>query len=185
MRGSARCPGRGDRTQARPGESGKGAQMTGVSVLLAVHNGGRYLAEAIDSVLEQTCPPEELIVVDDGSDDDSPRVLQRYAGRIVHLHQTNQGQTAAFNRAIAAAKGEVLAFQTPTTSGAWKNSNGKSRRCIVTRGRGGVRADASIRQSRRTGSDANKDCAAQRNVARGDAHLPADPAKGVRPDWTI
>jgi glycosyltransferase involved in cell wall biosynthesis len=85
--------------------------MSGISVLMAVHNGGRYLAEAIDSVLKQTYPPAELVVVDDGSTDDTPRVLERYAGRIVHLLQSNQGQTASLNRAIAAAKGELLAFQ--------------------------------------------------------------------------
>jgi glycosyltransferase involved in cell wall biosynthesis len=69
------------------------------------------VAEAIESVLGQSCPPQEFIVVDDGSSDGTSHILERYSGRIVHLAQDNRGQTAALNRAIACANGELLAFQ--------------------------------------------------------------------------
>jgi glycosyltransferase involved in cell wall biosynthesis len=82
-----------------------------VSVVMAVHDAAPYVGEALDSVLGQSSPPDEVIVVDDGSSDDTPRVLDRYTGRIVRLSQDNQGQTAALNRAVAAAQGDLLAFQ--------------------------------------------------------------------------
>lgn len=81
-----------------------------ISVVLPVHDGARYLAEAVDSVLAE---PEvgELIVVDDGSTDATAEVLASYGARIRTLHQDHAGQPAALNRGIAAAAGELLAFQ--------------------------------------------------------------------------
>lgn len=81
-----------------------------VSLILPVHNGAPYLSAAIESALGQSFADFELICVDDGSTDDSPHILTRYANRdsrirIVTLNP-NVGLPAALNRGFAAAKGE-------------------------------------------------------------------------------
>jgi glycosyltransferase involved in cell wall biosynthesis len=81
-----------------------------VSVVMPVYNREAYVAEAIDSVLGQSRPPEEFIAVDDGSFDATPAILDRYEGHIVRRRQPNQGQTAAINHGVAAAGGDLLAF---------------------------------------------------------------------------
>ena len=81
-----------------------------VSVLMAVFNGEDYVADAVDSVLDELEPEDELIVVDDGSTDRTANVLSSYAGRIQVLHQPNAGQSSALNAAVAMAWGEFLAF---------------------------------------------------------------------------
>jgi glycosyltransferase involved in cell wall biosynthesis len=85
--------------------------MKGVSVLLPVCNGERYIAEAIESVLGQTVPPVELIIVDDGSTDSTRSVLEKFSGKITLLTQPNRGQTEALLEALKIARGEYLAFQ--------------------------------------------------------------------------
>lgn len=80
------------------------------SVVIPTYNYGRFLGHAVDSVLSQTLPPHEVIVVDDGSTDDTPAVAERYAGRIVYLRRANAGVSAARNAGIAAATGDWLAF---------------------------------------------------------------------------
>jgi glycosyltransferase involved in cell wall biosynthesis len=82
-----------------------------VSVVMTVFNAEAYVAEAVESVLGQSRPPDEFIVVDDGSTDGTRAVLDRYPGEIICLSQSNCGQTMALNRAIATASGETLAFQ--------------------------------------------------------------------------
>lgn len=81
-----------------------------VSVVIPVYNGARYLGAALDSVLGQTHPPDEVVVVDDGSTDATPAVMAAYGARIVAVRQENRGGGAATNRGIAAATGEILAF---------------------------------------------------------------------------
>jgi glycosyltransferase involved in cell wall biosynthesis len=80
-----------------------------VSVVMPTRNYGAYIARAIDSVLAQTYPHHELVVVDDGSTDDTPAVLARYAGRIRVLAGPGRGVSAARNTGLAAAKGELVA----------------------------------------------------------------------------
>jgi glycosyltransferase involved in cell wall biosynthesis len=87
---------------------------TRISVIIPVYNGERFLAEAIRSVLDQTLPPDEIIVVDDGSTDDSADIV---AGmplppktELTLVRQPNQGPAAARNRGIALAAGELIAF---------------------------------------------------------------------------
>jgi glycosyltransferase involved in cell wall biosynthesis len=81
-----------------------------VSVVIPTYNYGQFVGEAIESVLSQTYRPLELIVVDDGSTDDTQEVLARFEGRIHSLSQENQGLSAARNAGIRLAKGEYLAF---------------------------------------------------------------------------
>jgi glycosyltransferase involved in cell wall biosynthesis len=81
-----------------------------VSVIIPAFNAERFLAEAIDSALSQTLPPEEIIVVNDGSGDGTAGVAARYGSRINYLAQPNQGIGAARNAAIARASGAYLAF---------------------------------------------------------------------------
>ena len=82
-----------------------------VSAILAVRDGLPYLPEAIDSMLAQSRPPDEVIVVDDGSTDATRTVLERYSPRIHSLARSPQGQPAALLAGIAVASGDVLAFQ--------------------------------------------------------------------------
>lgn len=81
------------------------------SVILPVYNRATSLAPALESVLNQTRPADEIIVMDDGSSDDIRSALAPYAGRIRVLHQANAGVAAARNAAAAAATGDWLTFQ--------------------------------------------------------------------------
>lgn len=84
-----------------------------VSVITAVHNGERYLAEAIESVLNQTFRNFEYLLLDDGSTDASGAILERYAGRdprIVLMTHPNMGVAATENRGLQAARGTWVAI---------------------------------------------------------------------------
>lgn len=81
-----------------------------VSVVIDNFNYGRFLRATIDSVLAQDYPREkfEVIVSDDGSTDDSRAILSSYGDRIRSVLSERQGQATAFNRGIAAARGEIV-----------------------------------------------------------------------------
>lgn len=81
-----------------------------VSVIIPVYNAEQFLAEAIESVLGQSVPPQQVIVVDDGSTDQSAQVARRYADYIHLEQQRNAGSAAARNRGVALAQGDFLAF---------------------------------------------------------------------------
>lgn len=81
-----------------------------VSVIIGNYNYGRFIAEAINSVLAQTYKNFELIVVDDGSTDNSREVISSYGDRLTAIFQENGGQGAAFNSGIAHSKGEIICF---------------------------------------------------------------------------
>lgn len=81
-----------------------------VSIVICNYNYGRFLAQAIDSGLAQTHPDTEVIVVDDGSTDDSRDVIARYQGRVTALFGSNVGQLAAYNRGFAASRGDCVIF---------------------------------------------------------------------------
>jgi glycosyltransferase involved in cell wall biosynthesis len=81
-----------------------------VTVILAVYNGEKYLKEAIDSILEQTYIPLEIVVIDDGSDDGTGLIAHKYYSDIRYVFQTNQGQSAAMNVGLQLAKGSYIAF---------------------------------------------------------------------------
>ncbi|MEO5903552.1 MAG: glycosyltransferase family A protein [Gemmatimonadaceae bacterium] len=80
------------------------------SIVVNNYNYGRFVAEAIDSALAQTYTPLEVIVVDDGSTDESRDVIASYGDRIFPLLKENGGQASAFNAGFAACRGEVVVF---------------------------------------------------------------------------
>ena len=73
-----------------------------VSVIMPTYNTARYVQESINSVLEQDYPSIQLIVIDDGSTDETVDIIRRYGERVVVLTQQNQG--------AAVAEGEYIAF---------------------------------------------------------------------------
>ncbi|MDO9170989.1 MAG: glycosyltransferase [bacterium] len=83
-----------------------------VSVITATYNMGHYLRETVDSILAQTHDRLELIIVDDGSTDDTWKVLEEYAAdpRVKIVRQANAGQTAAKNRGLREASGQFVGF---------------------------------------------------------------------------
>jgi glycosyltransferase involved in cell wall biosynthesis len=81
-----------------------------VSILINNFNYGRFLGQAIDTALAQSCPSVEVIVVDDGSTDNSRDVIQVYGERIIRVIKPNGGQASAFNAGFAASKGDWILF---------------------------------------------------------------------------
>jgi glycosyltransferase involved in cell wall biosynthesis len=81
-----------------------------VSSIIATYNRGYIVCEAIDSILSQTYGNTEIIVVDDGSTDDTREKLRRYGDRIHVVSQNNSGPAAAWNAGIKASKGEIICF---------------------------------------------------------------------------
>lgn len=81
-----------------------------VSALINNYNYGRFLREAIDSALEQTYPHIEVIMVDDGSTDNSREVIESYEDRILPVLKENGGQASAFNVGVRASRGELVCF---------------------------------------------------------------------------
>jgi len=79
-----------------------------VSVIIPCYNQARLLSEAIDSALAQTYPNLEVIVIDDGSTDDTAEVAARYGNRIRFVRQANAGLPAARNRGIAESRGSII-----------------------------------------------------------------------------
>jgi glycosyltransferase involved in cell wall biosynthesis len=81
-----------------------------VSAIVCVRDGERYIGEAVDSILAQTEPPAEIVIVDDGSQDDSAAIAEGY-GEAVHLIRTPpRGQAAALNTGLEGVAGELIAF---------------------------------------------------------------------------
>lgn len=90
--------------------------MIKVSVIIPVYNMAQYLPECLDSIVQQTLKPIEIIAVNDGSTDDSLTILNKYAGKydnIIVLTQDNQGSGPARNNGIRHAQGKYLIFMDP------------------------------------------------------------------------
>ena len=83
-----------------------------ISLVMSVYNAGRFLRPAMESVLAQTFGDVEYVVIDDGSSDESPKVLREYAERDARIRLTvrgNKGLTATLNEALGQARGEFIA----------------------------------------------------------------------------
>lgn len=98
----------------RPGSVFMGLR---ISVVIPTYNRAHLLVRAVESALAQTCPPDEIIVVDDGSTDDTAAVMgafidakPRHSPEILYFIQQRKGPSAARNRGIAEARGEWIAF---------------------------------------------------------------------------
>lgn len=81
-----------------------------VSVIIPLYNAAPWLAATIESVLGQSAPPRQVIVVDDGSTDQSAAIARRYLPQIELVQQPNAGCAHARNRGVALATGDYLAF---------------------------------------------------------------------------
>jgi glycosyltransferase involved in cell wall biosynthesis len=81
-----------------------------ISVVIPAYNAEPFLATAIESVLEQTYSPVEIVVIDDGSTDKTAEVAKRFLPRIQFISQPNAGHAAARNRALAVAAGSFFSF---------------------------------------------------------------------------
>lgn len=81
-----------------------------VSAIIATYNRAHIVGEAIESILQQTYPNIELIVVDDGSTDRTSDTLKEFGNRLRVVYQKNSGPAAAWNAGIKASSGEIIAF---------------------------------------------------------------------------
>ena len=86
------------------------AQNITISIIVPCFNGGHFIAATIESVLSQTVRPLEIIVIDDGSTDDSAAIAGRFGAPVRIIQQPNQGESVARNRGIAEARGTHVLF---------------------------------------------------------------------------
>ena len=81
-----------------------------VSVVIPAYNAAEHITRAIDSVLAQTRRADEIIVIDDGSADNTADIVKRYGAELKYIYQDNAGAGQARNAGIDAAKSEWIAF---------------------------------------------------------------------------
>jgi hypothetical protein len=81
-----------------------------VSVIIPTYNRAKYIRDAIDSALKQTRPPDEILVIDDGSTDDTPQILAEYGAPVRVIRQRNRGRSAARNVGLDEARGDAIMF---------------------------------------------------------------------------
>lgn len=81
-----------------------------ISVIIPVFNGEKFISEAVESALKQSFKPYEIIVIDDGSTDQSLEILREYGDKIRCIHQNNQGTAASRNQGVKLALGNYFAF---------------------------------------------------------------------------
>ncbi|MDB6025595.1 MAG: glycosyltransferase family protein [Verrucomicrobiales bacterium] len=93
-----------------PLEQSSDERLPGVSVTISAYNYAKFLPEAIESVLAQDYPEFELIVVDDGSTDNTSEVVARYGEKVRYVHQKNAGLSAARNTGIKTARYDFISF---------------------------------------------------------------------------
>ncbi len=81
-----------------------------ISVIIPLYNGAKYIQQALESVFQQTYNNYEIIIIDDGSTDESKQVLESYLDKVKYIYQNNQGVAAARNKGLEVATGEYIAF---------------------------------------------------------------------------
>jgi glycosyltransferase involved in cell wall biosynthesis len=81
-----------------------------ISVVITCYNYGGYVGAAIESVLAQTRPADQIVVIDDGSTDDSGAVIAAFGPRITAIFKSNEGYKAAINQGFAVSRGDVVLF---------------------------------------------------------------------------
>ena len=81
-----------------------------ISVIIPVYNGEKYLNEAINSILDQSYKPFELIIIDDGSNDKTAEIAATYKKSLIYLYQKNAGIAASRNLGVSMAKGNFISF---------------------------------------------------------------------------
>ena len=81
-----------------------------ISVIIPAYNCDRYIGQAVESILNQTYPADEIIIIDDGSQDNTRQVLQPYSNYIHYVYQENQGVSVARNHGLKLARGEFIVF---------------------------------------------------------------------------
>lgn len=81
-----------------------------ISCVVPVYNGAEFLAAALDSILAQSLPPTEIIVIDDGSTDTTSGVANAYSKHVTYHRQANAGPASARNRGIGLATGDFISF---------------------------------------------------------------------------
>lgn len=92
------------------GSAAVGTTLPRVSVIIPTYNRGALIGETLECMLRQTLEPHEVIVVDDGSDDDTARVVASFGARVSFVEQANAGPGAARNTGLAMATGEFVQF---------------------------------------------------------------------------
>jgi glycosyltransferase involved in cell wall biosynthesis len=137
-----------------------------ISVLIDTYNYAAFIPEAVESVLAQDFPAEEyeILVVDDGSTDDTREKIKKYGNRLRYIYKTNGGQASAFNAGLAAARGDIICLL--DADDVWEA--GKLRRVAET-----FRKDPRTGMVRHLMGDMNR-MSNRINTARGELSLPDD-----------
>ena len=84
--------------------------MIPISVIIPYYNGSKYITDTLNSVLSQSCPPAEIILINDGSSDEETLFLEQFKDKVTLIHQKNVGVSTTRNTAINLANNEWLAF---------------------------------------------------------------------------
>jgi glycosyltransferase involved in cell wall biosynthesis len=81
-----------------------------VSVIIPIFNGAAFLSEAINNIKQQSFQPQEIIIVDDGSTDETANIAAEFKDSVNYIYQSNQGPAAARNKGLEIARGDLIGF---------------------------------------------------------------------------
>lgn len=132
-----------------------------ISALMPAYNAERYIRRAIESILNQTRPADEIIVIDDGSTDTTAEIIKEYGDKIKYVYQENGGESAARNRAIKEASCEWIAFLDADDE--WLEGNLEMLAGVVTRNKNLVWA---------FGNFYNCDCSIEKRLLAHNSEVP-------------